>query len=239
MYKIFKSSINSADFNQAINEVFFSIKAEIKLCHIYTGLISYLLQDFSSFSNDTHISKLSKQLFILLISNKYLDKKSENDVVNSLLLWINDEINLKEDISELFYNINWENFDDALIFQLIVKYSHYISNNESTQLIFYKIFEEKYGESPLVKKLINNIFSASKRINYEKIFCQMKNNDKFNNAYISYNSYLTVSNNKYRQMKEIQNKNMPSFDNFINKSDNNINNKKLNINNISNINFIK
>ena len=194
MYNIFKSSINNEEFcinNSLIHtmkEEYFTIKAEIKLCHIYTGLISYLLQDFSTYSNDTHISKLSKQLFILILSNKYLDKKNENDIVNSILLWLNDEINIKEDISEVFYNINWENVDDALIFELIVKYSHYISNNESTQLIFYKIFEEKYGELSLIKKLINNIFLASKKINYEQIFSKMKNNDKFNNAYISYNS---------------------------------------------------
>ena len=79
MYNIFKSSINSNEinsFNHTINEEYFAIKAEIKLCYIHTALISYLLQDFSNFSNDTHISKLSKQLFILIMSNKYLDKKN-------------------------------------------------------------------------------------------------------------------------------------------------------------------
>ena len=248
MYNIFKSSINNLELNdnnnnflnQTMNEEYFTIKAEIKLCHIYTGLLSYLLQDFSSFSNDNHISKLSKQLFILLLSNKYLDKKNENDIVNSILLWLNDEINIKEDISEIFYNINWENVDDALIFELIVKYSHYISNNESIQLIFIKIFEEKYGKIPLVKTLINNIILASKKINYEHIFGQMKNNQKFNNAYISYNSYLNISNNKFRHIQTVQNKEIPSFDIINNKEINNkkkynISSNNLNIKNINNI----
>ena len=233
MYNIFKSSINIEEFNNSLNyslkEGYFTIKAEIKLCYIYTGLISYLLQDFSTYSNDSHISKLSKQLFILILSNKYLDKKNENDIVNSILLWLNDEINIKEDISEIFYNINWENVEDALIFELIVKYSHYISNNESTQLIFYKIFEEKYGELSLIKKLINNIFLASKKINYEQIFSKMKNNDKFNNAYISYNSYLNISNKKFRHIKTIQNKPIPSFDNIL-KQNNSLSNKIISIN---------
>ena len=233
MYNIFKSSINIEEFNNSLNyslkEGYFTIKAEIKLCYIYTGLISYLLQDFSTYSNDSHISKLSKQLFILILSNKYLDKKNENDIVNSILLWLNDEINIKEDISEIFYNINWENVDDALIFELIVKYSHYISNNESTQLIFYKIFEEKYGELSLIKKLINNIFLASKKINYEKIFSKMKNNDKFNNAYISYNSYLNISNKNFKHIKTIQNKQLSSFDNIL-KKNNSLSNKIINTN---------
>ena len=232
MYNIFKSSINNTELknnnelNRAMNEEYFTIKAEIKLCHIYTGLISYLLQDYSTFSNDTHISKLSKQLFILLLSNKYLDKKNENNIVNSILLWLNDEINIKEDISEIFYNINWNNVDDSLIFELIIKYSHFISNNESAQIIFYKIFEEKYGESSLIKKLINNIFLASKKINYEYIFSKMKNNDKFNNAYISYNSYLTISNKKFKHIQTVQDKHTPSFETVINKNNIINNNKK-------------
>ena len=232
MYNIFKSSINSKEinsFNNTINEEYFAIKAEIKLCYIHTALISYLLQDFGNFSNDTHISKLSKQLFILIMSNKYLDKKNENDIVNSILLWLNDEVNIKEDISEIFYNINWESVDDSLILELIVKYSHYISNNESTRLIFYKIFEEKYGKLPLLTKLIDNIFSASKRINYEQMFSQMKSNDKFNNAYISYNSYLNISNNQFKHVQTLPNNQIYSFDKIINKSSN------LN-NNINNIN---
>ena len=237
MYNIFKSSINNLELddnnnnflNRTMNEEWFAIKVEIKLCHIYTALLSYLLHDFSSFSNDNHISKLSKQLFILLLSNKYLDKKNENDIVNSILLWLNDEINIKEDITEIFYNINWENVDDALIFELMVKYSHYISNNESTQLIFFKIFEEKYNNIPLVKTLINNIISASKKINYEYIFSQMKNNQKFNNAYISYNTYLNISNNKFRHIQTYQNQDVPSFDNIISNNKNINNTKKYNI----------
>ena len=248
MYNIFKSSINNLELddnnnhflNRTMNEEWFGIKVEIKLCHIYTALLSYLLHDFSSFSNDNHISKLSKQLFILLLSNKYLDKKNENDIVNSILLWLNDEINIKEDITEIFYNINWENVDDALIFELMVKYSHYISNNESTQLIFFKIFEEKYNNIPLVKTLINNIISASKKINYEYIFSQMKNNQKFNNAYISYNTYLNISNNKFRHIQTYQNQDVPSFDNIISNNKNINNTKKYNISsnnlNLKNIN---
>ena len=246
MYNIFKSSINNTELknnnelNRAMNEEYFTIKAEIKLCHIYTGLISYLLQDYSTFSNDTHISKLSKQLFILLLSNKYLDKKNENNIVNSILLWLNDEINIKEDISEIFYNINWNNVDDSLIFELIVKYSHFISNTESAQLIFYKIFEEKYGESSLIKKLIYGIFEASKKINYEYIFSKMKNNNKFNNAYISYNSYLTISNNKFKHIQTLKDKPTPPFETVVNrnkiikKNINECSNNKHNTNNFIN-----
>ena len=215
MYNIFKSSINS-DFpidklSSEISEQFFIIKSEIKLCSIYTAIISYLLQDFNSFYKDDHLSKLSKQLFILIINNKYLDKKNSNDIVNSILIWLNDDVNIKEDITEIFYNINWDNVDEALIFELIVKYSHFIANNESLQIMFFKIFEEKYGDCPMVKSLINNIISASKKIKYEQIFTQMKRNVKFNNTFVNFNSFYVANNNnainnKLSEKQKIENK---------------------------------
>ena len=199
MYNVFKSSMSNdyplEKISSEINDQYFIIKAEIKICSIYTAIISYLLQDFNSFYKDEHLSKLSKQLFILIINNKYLDKSNSNDIVNSILIWLNDEVNIKEDISEIFYNINWENVDEALIFELIVKYSHFIANNESLQIMFEKIFEEKYGICPMVQSLIDNIICASKKINYEQIFTQMKRNIKFNNVFVNFNSFHTKNNN--------------------------------------------
>ena len=244
MYNVFKSSINN-DFpidklSSEINEQYFIIKSEIKVCSIYTAIISYLLQDFNSFYKDEHLSKLSKQLFILIINNKYLDKKNSNDLVNSILIWLNDDANIKEDISEIFYNINWDNVDEALIFELIVKYSHFIANNESLQIMFFKIFEEKYSDFPMVKSLINNIISASKKIKYAQIFTQMKRNIKFNNAFINYNSFYmmnnnnVINNNKINEKQKNENK-LITLGNDIKNKNNFIinNNENININKIS------
>ena len=224
MYNVFKSSLNN-DFsldkiNSEINEQYFIIKSEIKICSIYTAIISYLLQDFNSFYKDEHLSKLSKQLFVLIINNKYLDKKNSNDLVKSILIWLNDDTNIKEDISEIFYNINWDNVDESLIFELIVKYSHFIANNESLEIMFFKIFEEKYSDFPMVKSLINNIISASKKINYEQIFTQMKRNFKFNNAFINYNSFYVANNNNNDNNNHINNKLSEKHD-FNNNNDKN------------------
>ena len=244
MYNVFKSSINN-DFpidklSSEINEQYFIIKSEIKVCSIYTAIISYLLQDFNSFYKDEHLSKLSKQLFILIINNKYLDKKNSNDLVNSILIWLNDDANIKEDISEIFYNINWDNVDEALIFELIVKYSHFIANNESLQIMFFKIFEEKYSDFPMVKSLINNIISASKKIKYAQIFTQMKRNIKFNSAFINYNSFYmmnnnnVINNNKINEKQKNENK-LITLGNDIKNKNNFIinNNENININKIS------
>ena len=232
MYNIFKSSINKDypldKYNNDGNEQYFMIKSEIKICSIYTAIISYLLQDFNSFYKDEHLSKIPKQLFILIMNNKYLNKKNSNEIVNSILIWLNDDVNIKEDITEIFYNINWDSVDEALIFELMVKYSHFIINNESLQIMFSKIFEEKYGGTPFVKNLINNILSASKKINYEQIFTQMKRNVKFNNAFINHNSFYVMNNNIINDKKKINNKlsNKQKSESKYNLNNNSITNEK-------------
>ena len=235
MYNIFKSSINNEfpldKYNNEGSEQYFMIKSEIKICSIYTAIISYLLQDFNSFYKDEHLSKISKQLFILIMNNKYLDKKNSNDIVNSILIWLNDDVNIKEDITEIFYNINWESVDEALIFELMVKYAHFIINNESLQIMFSKIFEEKYGGGVMIKNLINNILSASKKINYEQIFTQMKRNVKFNNAFINHNSYYVMNNNYINNEKSGNNvdgglNNKQKSESKYQNNNNSINNEK-------------
>ena len=235
MYNIFKSSINNEfpldKYNNEGSEQYFMIKSEIKICSIYTAIISYLLQDFNSFYKDEHLSKISKQLFILIMNNKYLDKKNSNDIVNSILIWLNDDVNIKEDITEIFYNINWESVDEALIFELMVKYAHFIINNESLQIMFSKIFEEKYGGGEMIKNLINNILSASKKINYEQIFTQMKRNVKFNNAFINHNSYYVMNNNYINNEKSGNNvdgglNNKQKSESKYQNNNNSINNEK-------------
>ena len=207
MYNILKIPINHLDIKKnSLNDddLIISVKAKFKICYLYSGLISYLLQDFSNFNTDNNISKLSKQSLILILNNKYVDKKKEDDIIKSLILWLNDEVNIREDISEILFNINWKQCNDALIFELIIKYSHFILSNDNLQRMFYNIFQDKYGDSIIIKNIIQNFFIASNKIQYSKIFTKMEKNNKLNNAYICYNSYLNISNNiEQKKSKEI------------------------------------
>jgi hypothetical protein len=157
---------------------FFMITVQIKLCYIYSVISSYLLQDFNNYANDKNISKLSKQLFILLLKNQKLNKKNENNLVKSILLWLDDEINIKEDISEVFYLIKWEEIDDDLIFELLIKYSHIILSDDTLENHFIDIYLNKYGQNNIVKTVVVKLFKAIKKVEYHKLFCQMKNDEK-------------------------------------------------------------
>ena len=179
---------NSLKNNNEKQEEYIFIIFQIRLCYIYSVLSSYLLQDFEDYANDKNISKLSKQLFVLLIKNQKLNKKNENNLIKSILLWLDDEINIKEDISEVFYLIKWEEIDDDLIFELLIKYSHIILNDENLETFFLEIFLNKFCQNKnlmagntvekVVEKVVLKLFKAMKKIEYHKLFGQVKKDEK-------------------------------------------------------------
>lgn len=177
---------NSFRNNNEKPEEYFFIVFQIRLCYIYSVLSSYLLQDFDNYSNDKNISKLSKQLFVLLMKNQKLNKKNENNLIKSILLWLDDEINIKEDISEVFYLIKWEEIDEDLIFELLIKYSHIILNDENLENLFLEIFLNKFGQNKIVENVVLKLFKAIKRIEYHKLFGQVKKDEKIIENYRSF-----------------------------------------------------
>jgi len=187
---------NSLKNNNEKQEEYFFIIFQIRLCYIYSVLSSYLLQDFDDYANDKNISKLSKQLFILLIKNQKLNKKNENNLIKSILLWLDDEINIKEDISEVFYLIKWEEIEDDLIFELLIKYSHIILNDENLENFFLEIYLNKFCQNKnklvgnqvekIVEKVVLKLFKAMKKIEYHKLFGQVKKDEKIIENYRSF-----------------------------------------------------
>ena len=169
--------LNLTKYEAKENEYFF-ITVQIKLCYTYSVISSYLLQNFNNYINDKNISKLSKQLFILLMKNQKLNKKNENDLLKSILLWLDDEINIKEDISELFYLIKWEEIDDELIFELLIKYSNIILNDDSLEKFFTDIYLNKFGRNKIVESIVSKLFKVIKKLEYHKLFRQIKKDEK-------------------------------------------------------------
>ena len=208
--------------NNENTDDYFLITVQIKLCYIYSVISSYLLRDFNNYVNDANISKLSKQLFILLIKNQKLNKKSENNLMKSILLWLDDEINIKEDISEIFYIIKWEKIDDDLIFELLIKYSHIILNDENLENYFLDIYISRFGQNEIVKSIILKLFKAIKKIEYHKLFSQIKKDEKIIENYKSYrikNENIKQSSRKIIKKNEVEIKQGKKYNNEYTQTD--------------------
>ena len=158
---------------------FFSVSIKIKICYLYSALVSYLLFDYPRFINDKNINKIPKKLLFLIVKNKNLNRKTDNYILKSILLWLDDEINIKEDITELFPIINWNNINISLIFEFIIKYSHFIINNQKCENIFISILENKYNNAPFITSLMKHFFAGVERVDYNDIYSKMKKNEKY------------------------------------------------------------
>jgi hypothetical protein len=232
--KLMKENLNLSN-NSNSNYFFFSIN--LKLCYIHSFLTSYFLRNYSKLCKLKEINKVSKQLLILVLKNKYLDKTNENDIVIGINNWLNDEINLKEDITELIDGIKWENVDDEYIFEFIIKYSNMIVGNELIENFLINGFQKKYNNAFFILKMIKCLFKATSIINYGNLYTLMKKNEKYNLAYLSRNS-MTNNNVNYSLNSNI-NLNINNTQNCSKKytntpiKQNNINENNINENNIN------
>ena len=180
-----KNNSGIISLNSSSNEEYFTVSVNLKLCYIHSVLTSFFLRNFSLLCNQDGIHKISKQLLLLVLKNKYLNKKSENDIVIGINKWLNDEINIKEDITEVFENIKWEKVYDEYIFELIFKYSNMIVGNEAIENLIIQSFQKKYFNSHYIPQIISSLFRTASVINYSNLFTLMKKNEKFNLAYMS------------------------------------------------------
>ena len=190
---------------------YFSVIVQIKLCYKYSALASYLLRQFHLYYNDHNICKISKQLLILILENKFLKINKNDDIVESILLWLDDEMNIKEDISNIFEIINWEDVDEILILELIIKYSHIISGNKRIETMLTNAFEKKYNNSTSIGNILKSLFNAGRKIDYIKLFTEMKKSQKNNKVYKYFNSESKFKNNFFEYDNEDSSLSKDSF----------------------------
>ena len=253
----FNNNNNNNNILLSNEEDSFLLQIRIKLCQIYTVLTNYLLKNFNNLYFNENFYKISKQLLLILLKHKNLSKRNENEIVLAIINWINNEINIKEDVTELFDFINWNEVDDNLIFELVIKYNNFIIGNDYIENMFKNIFIKKFNNNNnnindnnniYFANFIKNFFLAAKKIDFSNVFVNMKKNEKFNflyknnnNSFVNLNSNNNLNfnnnNNKSSYKKNPLNIHQLNFDNsFHINNNNNSNNNYNNINNSININ---
>ena len=177
---------------------YLTLKLFLKPCFIYTMLCNYLFYNLENLYNDKNIFKLSKNLLNIIITKKQLYKNDENDsfnidiiknnnvdkIVICLINWLNDEVNIGEDISEIIKNIRWDYVSLPLLFEFLIKYSIHIIS-EDIEYIFSKSLSKILNQfdndiNIISKEIIHSIIKSSKKLNYMSIFCENKKIKKFN-----------------------------------------------------------
>ena len=174
---------------------YITLKVFLKPCFIYTMLCNYLFYNLENLYNNKNITKLSKNLLGIIIKKKRLVKNEEdksNDIKNNnvdkivmcLINWLNDEINIGEDISDIIKNIKWDYASLPLLFEFLIKYSIHIISDD-IEYIFSKSLSRilRYFNldiNLISKEIIHSLILSSKKLNFISIFCENIKIKKFN-----------------------------------------------------------
>ena len=195
LYSIFKMNNFIKIINSNSNIEYLTLKTFMKPCYFHSILCCFFMNNFSNLYDEPKISKISKHLFLLLLKNKnFLLNNSSDKILKALLNWLDDEINIREDIINIIEYIKWDSVSLDLFLEFILKYGKNISNEE-LQYIFINSFEKrveniinfsvnenlsdniKYFNRTLIKDIIN----VSKKIDYVNLFYENKKINKLNN----------------------------------------------------------
>ena len=204
MYEIlkinnFKKLISKIDKNEnSSGNEYFTLKLFLKPCFIYTMLCNYLFYNIENLYTNKNICKLSKNLLSIIIRKKQLLKNEEENnshredsqynnvdkIVMCLINWLNDEVNVGEDISEIIKSIKWDHVSLPLIFEFLIKYAIHIISDD-IEYIFSKSLAKILKQfeldlSILSKEIIHSLILSSKKMNYISMFCENKKMKKFN-----------------------------------------------------------
>ena len=208
-----------------VNNKYLTLKIYLKPCYIHSMLCNYFFYDFENLYNNKNIFKITKNLLGIIISKRlqlnYIDKNMDKIVI-CLLNWINNEINIKEDISELIENISWNEIALPLLFEFIIKYGKNISEKQ-LDTIFINSLKGRHqnykGKESFNQYIIKSLFVASRNIDFITLFCD---NIKLN----KFKSYDIINCERITQNLNIQN-NFHSNDKACEKNNSN---KNLNLN---------
>ena len=204
-----------------INKKYLTLKIYLKTCYIHSMLCNYLYYDFENFYNNKSIYKITKNLLSIIIVNRFQHNKSDKNmdkVVLCLLNWLDNEINIKEDISEIIENIPWDTISLPLLFEFIIKCGKNISEKQLEHIFLNSLKgrNQNYkGKESFNQYIIKSLFMASKNVDYISLFCdnikmkKFKSYDTINYERITQNENtqknFNIKNKIYEQSNSIKN----------------------------------
>lgn len=207
--EIFKIN-NFSKLLSFINKKYLTLKIYLKSCFIHSMLCNYLFYDFENFYNNKSIYKITKNLLSIIIEKRFqhniIDKNTDK-VILCLLNWLDNEINIKENISEIIENIPWDNISLPLLFEFIIKCGKNISEKQLENIFLNSLKgrNQNYkGKENFNQYIMKSLFIASKNVDYITLFCDNIKMKKFK-SYDTIN-YERITQNENTQKNFIKNK---------------------------------
>ena len=184
MHEILKIN-NFSKLLSLISNEYLTLKIFLKPCYTHSMLCSYLFYNFDELYANKNINKIPKNLLNIIIRKKQVNNNENNmdKIVICLFNWLNDEINIKEDISEIIENIKWNDISLPLLFEFIIKYAKNITQVKLEHIFLNSLIgrSKNYSNIELFsQEIIKSMFISSKNMDYISLFCENQRLNKFN-----------------------------------------------------------
>ena len=206
MHEILKIN-NFSKLLSLIGNEYLTLKIFLKPCYTHSMLCSYLFYNFDELYNNKNIYKIPKSLLNIIIRKKQLNNNENNmdKIVICLFNWLNDEINIKEDLSEIIENIEWNNISLPLLFEFIIKYAKNITEDKLEHIFLNSLIgrSKNYPTVELfTQEIIKSLLISSKNLDYISLFSENQRLNKFNTY-----EKINQERNNISQKNSINNKN--------------------------------
>ena len=206
MHEILKIN-NFSKLLSLIGNEYLTLKIFLKPCYTHSILCSYLFYNFDELYNNKNIYKIPKSLLNIIIRKKQLNNNENNmdKIVICLFNWLNDEINIKEDLSEIIENIEWNNISLPLLFEFIIKYAKNITEDKLEHIFINSLIgrSKNYPTVELfTQEIIKSLLISSKNLDYISLFSENQRLNKFNTY-----EKINQERNNISQKNSINNKN--------------------------------
>jgi len=190
-----------------VNNKYLTLKIYLKPCYTHSMLCNYLFYDFDNIYNNKNIYKINKNLLNIIIRKKIQNNLNKNmdKIVICLLNWLDNEMNIREDISEIIENIVWNDVSLFLLFEFIIKCAKNISDKQLNNIFMnaLKGRSKNYKTKESFEHyIIQALFKASRNIDYINLFCENIKLNKFNSYEIINNERITQNDNMKKTFSE-------------------------------------
>ena len=99
------------------------LRIYIKITFIDSLIQNYIVFNYKDCFNDQKLKILSKYNLVSLLSNPFLIKENEDQLVVTIGTWLLDEKNINEEICNLFDLVKWKNVTIDVLFEFIIKFA--------------------------------------------------------------------------------------------------------------------
>ena len=146
---------NFSTYFKPHEEINISLDFYFQISYSFSCILRHVIKNFYEYHSLLSIAKINKSILSMILKSKYLNVKSEDDVLSSVMLWINNNSEADHNkAEELLRCVNWNNISLDCLIDFMINESKFLLSNPDLQGFITAEFHERFKQSMLSGYLI-------------------------------------------------------------------------------------